>query len=83
LPGGMGLIDYEDWLRVFTIYKRKCPAIAGHFLSLLRSLNVEADLYYFFLFWTTRSIPIPPKVTETTIPNPKIAIGTKSSIGIA
>jgi hypothetical protein len=38
---------------------------------------------YFLLASTTRSIPIPPKVIETTIPNPKIAIGTKSSIGIA
>jgi hypothetical protein len=68
---------------IYEWYKRKCPAIAGHFLSLLCSLKIDAYLYYFFLARTTCSIPIPPKVIETTTPPKKITIGTKSSIGIA
>ena len=38
---------------------------------------------YFLFASTTRSIPILETLTDTTIPNTKIAIGTKSSIGIA
>jgi hypothetical protein len=38
---------------------------------------------YFLFASTTRSIPMLETLTDTTIPNTKIAIGTKSSIGIA
>ena len=45
--------------------------------------NRKVAFYYFLLASMTRSIPKLDRLIETTTPKAKIAIGTRSSIGIA